>query len=95
MDDITAAAQNLAPEAYADAPLAVATEVTTRHLVPGAAVETVADRVANEALRAEPVAATEVPETPLIIETATPAANLATRSNIVPDGPGTVGDFLV
>lgn len=29
-----------------------------------------------------------------VIPTHTPAANLAARDNIVPDGPGTVGDFL-
>lgn len=38
--------------------------------------------------------AEETPELDVIIDTRHPAANLASRSNIVADGPGTVADFL-
>lgn len=65
----------------------------TRH--PGAAVESAADKAANDKVRAEPAAATAPAQPDPIIDTRSPTQNLATRGNIVADGPGTVGDSLV
>lgn len=67
------------------------TPVTTTVHKPGDPLETAGDRAANVARRAEPVAA------PYCFEASTPdsrspAANLASRPNIVADGPGTAGE---
>lgn len=78
-----------------DTTLVNPTLVANVQLVPGAAVETLADYEANEDLRALKVADTEVPETPREIDTTSALANLACRNNIVGDGPGTVGEALV
>lgn len=61
---------------------------------PGAPVETTADREARGLLAEDRVLET-VPA-PIVgpPETHTPAANLASRDNIVPSGPGTVADFV-
>ena len=67
---------------------------TTSHLVPGAPVETVADKQANDKVRAVEPVDPKVPVPQSDIDTSSPAANLASRSNIVADGPGTVADFL-
>lgn len=68
-----------------------ATHVVTTVHKPGDAFVTAADQAALEAKQAEPVVVLDIYEAPLVLPTATPEANLAARSNIVSDGPGTVG----
>lgn len=70
------------------------TVVTTLTRVPGAAVESAADKAANDEVRAEPAAATAPEQPDPVIDTRDPVANLASRGNIIADGPGTVADFL-
>jgi hypothetical protein len=70
------------------------TVVQTLTRLPGAAVESAADKAANDQVRSETAASTAPAQPNPIIDTRTPAANLASRDNIVPDGPGTVADFL-
>lgn len=79
---------------YGDEPLAETTQVQPEsYHLPGAPLETQADREAREAKEAEPVVDPEVPEPAEYagVDTRSPDANLATRSNIASDGPGTVG----
>lgn len=66
------------------------TQVVVAHHVPGAPLETAADRAAREAVAAEPKGEDYRYEasTP---DTTSAEANLASRDNIVSDGPGTVG----
>lgn len=71
------------------------TVVETVTRVPGAAVESGADKVANDAVRAEPQADTLPVQPDPVIDTRSALLNLATRDNIVADGPGTVGEALV
>jgi hypothetical protein len=70
------------------------TVAVTETRVPGAAVESRADKAANDDRRAEPVADTAVPQPDPIIDTRDAVRNLESRDNIVADGPGTVADFL-
>jgi hypothetical protein len=91
---------NITPEpAAAEAPvdpneIAVESTFTSTSRVPGAAVETVQDKIANDAVRAEPQPEPYV-RTPLpAVDTQDPVANLLSRDNIVPSGPGSVEDFL-
>jgi hypothetical protein len=99
-DELTQAAQEAVAQAVApavgDAPVVSEQVSVTAVHVPGAALETVADKEAREAKAAEAVADPEVPVPAEYagIDTRTPEGNLATRSNIVADGPGTVADFL-
>lgn len=81
-------------------PLAESSIVNTTPVhIPGMPLETVADRenrLAVEAEKADHVdTRSEVvadPREVLATDTRTPRANLATRSNIVPAGPGSAGD---
>lgn len=93
-DPALAAANQIAPEAYADQPMVEALQVTSTWHVPGAALESVADRVANEIVRAEPSVDTLVPVGQRDIATAHPYENLMSRNNIVPSGPGSVEDHM-
>lgn len=70
--------------------------VTSTDHKPGSALETEEDRVANEALRAEAEFRVNArPVAPLRdVDAASPTANYLTRNNIVPDGPGTVAEFI-
>lgn len=69
-------------------------ETATWHK-PGSPVETTADREAREALAEEPVLETQPePHDGIPPDTRDPVANLASRDNIVPSGPGSVADFL-
>ena len=71
----------------------VASELSHRR--PGAAFESEEDRIAREALAAEPVLDTKpFPHTGEPPDARSPEANLASRSNIVASGPGTVADFV-
>lgn len=74
--------------------VAVESTFTSTSRVPGAAVETVEDKIANDAVRAEPQPKPYV-RTPLpAVASQDPVANLRSRDNIVPSGPGSVEDFL-
>lgn len=96
-DEALSAAQDasLAQTIVGDEPLAEATWALNAHLVPGSPVETQADADARVAVEAERLTYPDTtPPEPLEysgIDTTSPEANLATRSNIVSDGsPGTV-----
>lgn len=75
--------------------IVVSDPVTTTHHRPGSALETAGDQAANRELRLEVPVETLVPLQPeSAVDTTSPAANLASRVNIVPSGPGSVEDFL-
>lgn len=81
-------------------PLAESSIVNTTPVhIPGMPLETVADREARLAVEAEKADHVDTrpevvadPRDLLATDTRTPRANLATRSNIVPAGPGSAGD---
>lgn len=52
------------------------------------------DEVQEEVPEVPETPVEEVPAPPVSLDTASPAGNFSTRDNIVPDGPGTVADFL-
>jgi hypothetical protein len=70
------------------------TNVTYAHHVPGAALETKQDREAMKSYLAEERTEDYLYVAPLVTETHSPEANLRSRDNIVPDGPGTVETYL-
>lgn len=75
--------------------LAQYTPVTRTFHKPGDALETHADQHANELVRLEAPIETRVPQQPTAtVDCTSPAANLASRVNIVPSGPGSVADFV-
>lgn len=74
--------------------LVVETRVVSDHRVPGAAVTTAEDAAALAAKADEPAVDTGIYEAPLLQATHQPELNYASRDNIVPDGPGTVGEYI-